>query len=138
MFENVSSDYLNTLSKVSAIWTITEMLLFSKRLYEKILEPNDSIYIELTLMGCQGRRYFNNWMDNEYGQPKDIGNTCNTPKIVLTHEAQNLRLILDWKKISNKFIKELDFNFNVRNYDEKYTEKLQDMLLNMHLISEKF
>lgn len=138
MFENVSSDYFNTLSKVSAIWTITEMLLFSKRLYEKILEPNDSIYIELTLMGCQGRRYFDNWMDNKYGQPKDIGNTCNTPKIVLTHETQNLRLVLDWKKIADNFIKELDFNFNVRNYDEKYTEKLQDMILNMHLISEKF
>lgn len=133
MFENENPDYHNTLSKVSAIWTITEMFLFASRLYEKVLPTNEDVCIELILTGSYGRRYHDEIM-SEYGDPIDTGGKCNTEIITIERTISVFNLHLNWKDEVINVIEELDTHFGVRTHDKDYTVRMMNKLLGMHMI----
>ena len=137
MFENSSSDYQGTLSKVNSIWTITEMLLFASRVYGKVLTTSENLYIRLTLSGSFERRYHDELM-SEYGNPVDIGGQCNSTSIVIERTTMILNLQTNLKNVVNDVIEELDTHFGIREYDQNYTTRLTDQILNMQMIRPEY
>lgn len=137
MFENSSSDYQGTLSKVNSIWTITEMLLFASRVYGKVLTTSENLYIRLTLSGSFERRYHDELM-SEYGNPVDIGGQCNSTSIVIERTTMILNLQTNLKNVINDVIEELDTHFGIREYDQNYTTRLIDQILNMQMIRPEY
>lgn len=136
MFEN-ETDYGGTLSKVNAIWTITEMLLFISRVYGKILSKSEEVYIRLTLTNPFERRYHDEMM-SEYGNPIDTGSKCNSDIITIERTMSVLNLEMCLKEEVNKVIEELDTHFGVQEYDQAYTERFIDQILKMQMIRPEY
>lgn len=56
MWENFEAGYGETvLSFGNVNWEITEMMLFTKRLYEQILSPEETMHVRIRLGGCKDR-----------------------------------------------------------------------------------
>jgi len=137
MFENESPQYSGTLSKVNAIWTIAEMLLFTSRVYAKFLGDSDKIYIKITITGTHERRYHDEMM-SEYGSPIDNGNKSNSDFIDIERTIPILNWKLNLQNEINNIIEELDAHFGVRKYDQEYTTRLTNQIFDMHMINPKY
>lgn len=137
MFENDSSQYTGTISKVNAIWTVSEILLFASRLYGKFLTDTDEIYINITITGSYERRYHDEMM-SEYGSPIDIGSKCNSDFIDIERTIPILNWKLNLQNEINSIIQELDAHFGVRKYDQAYTSKLTNQIFDMQMIRSEY
>lgn len=133
MWENYSEKYGKmSFSYVSANWKITEILLFLKRLYSKILKVDDVIHIQITIMGCKDR-FFSD--DYEYGLPSNFDiSKCEENEIILKKTVNNSILQTSWQDIAVEFTQKLCALFKVNNVSDDFTKNLQSKLLNMKMI----
>lgn len=108
---------------VSAIYSLTEIMLFLKRVYTEVLEL-ETIHIELVLNGCGGR------MLGE-GQPGLLhrGYVCNEEKILIKKDVKTVDLMASFESVARDFIREIFILFNWDDPVESMLEEWQKKLL---------
>jgi hypothetical protein len=118
-----SEDGRKLLFFVSAIYSLTEIMLFLKRIYAEKLEV-DTIHVELVLSGCKGR------MLGE-GQPGLLhrGYICNEERITIKRDIKTVDLLASFETIAREFVKEIFMLFNWNDPAEHMLEDWQKKLL---------
>ncbi len=118
-----SEDGKKLLFFVSAIYSLTEIMLFLKRVYAEKLEV-DTIHVELILSGCRGR------MLGE-GQPGLLhrGYICNEDHIKVKRDIKTVDLMASFEGIAREFIGEIFMLFNWNDPAEHMLEDWQKKLL---------
>jgi hypothetical protein len=111
----------------STAWTITEMLLFLKRVYAERLAPEDVIHIRIEINGCKDRHLYDDrrFLAWEF-------NTCKAPNIVIEDSFSCANLKASWKSHAAIYIKRIYTIFNVEIKDE-VINSIQDELLKMQI-----
>lgn len=139
MWENFESSYGKQLfSYVDTNWTITEIILFLKRLYESILEPKEGIIIKINMKGCAGRRFYDSHTDldgKKYNIPFMFESThCDENNIQLEKALNCSTLEATWQDIAIEFIGNVCTLFNVEKIKNDDIMQLQNTLLKMKMI----
>lgn len=108
---------------VSAIYSLTEIVLFLQKLYVEKLNVG-SIHIELTLNGCKGRVLGE-------GQPGLLhrGYVCNEDQIIITKDIKAIDLKNSFESIARLFVKDIFMLFNWNDPLESMLEDWQKKLL---------
>lgn len=108
---------------VSAIYSITEIMLFLKRVYAEKLEV-ETVHVELMLNGCKGR------MLGE-GQPGLLhrGYISNEDSIMLKRDIKTVDLMASFESVARNFIREIFMLFNWNDPAEHMLEDWQKKLL---------
>jgi len=127
MWENFEADYGNTvLSFGNVNWEITEMMLFTKRFYEQILSPEETIHIRIRLGGCKNRLLYDK---RGWGS---FGTRCAENIIVIEDNFNCSQLKASWQELARKYMKKVYVLFG-ENPDEESMIKSQNELLKMKL-----
>lgn len=108
---------------VSAIYSLTEMMLLLKRVYAETLGV-ESIHVELTLNGCKGR------MLGE-GQPGllHLGYVSNEDKISIKRDVKTVELMASFESVARDLVREIFMLFNWNDPAESMLEDWQKKLL---------
>lgn len=108
---------------VSAIYSLTEIMLFMKRIYAETLGA-ESIHIELTLNGCKGR------MLGE-GQPGLLhwGYVSSEEKILVKKDIKTVDLMASFESVARDFVREIFMLFNWNDPAESMLVDWQKKLL---------
>jgi hypothetical protein len=134
MWENFSREYQKVyFSHVTLNWQITEMMLFLKRLYEDILGPDEIIDIQIRIVGCKGRSFYDDAF--EYLLPPDLyTGKCDENDIILQKSVNYATLTASWKNMACDFINRTFAIFNANKIDNNFTQEMQNKLLKMKMI----
>lgn len=134
MWENHFREYgRNKFSYVAANWKITEIMLFLKRLYTKILDVNDVVDIQIRIVGCKDRYFSSD--GEEYNVPWEfVSGKCDENNIILKKSVNNSTLKASWQDIAVEFIRKLCLLFKANNVNDEIIRDLQNRLLKMKLI----
>lgn len=108
---------------VSAIYTLTEIMLFLKRVYAEKLEV-ENVHVELRLNGCKGR------MLGE-GQPGLLhrGYISNEDNIMIKRDIKTVDLMASFETVARDFVREIFMLFNWNDPVESMLEDWQKKLL---------
>ena len=131
MWENFEPQYdKTTMSYVNINWEISEIMLFLKRLYQDILEPEDQIEFRLTISGCKGRRLYDNpnWAYDIFSS-----NACAEDVITIEETISVSTLITSWKELARKHAKRVYTIFGLGSITDETIEKKQSELLKLKL-----
>lgn len=127
MWENFEDGYGKTvLSFANVNWEITEMMLFTKRLYEQILSPEETIHIRIRLGGCKDRILYDK---RGWGS---FGTRCAENIIVIEDNFNCSQLKASWQELARKYMKKVYVLFD-ENLDEESMIDSQNELLKMKL-----
>ena len=128
MWENFEGGYGKTvLSFGNVNWEITEMMLFTKRLYEQILSPEETMRIKIRLGGCKDRLLYDRqgWGTH--------GTRCAENILVIEENLNCSQIKASWQELARKYMKKVYVLFGVTP-DEESMIKSQNELLKMKLI----
>jgi len=114
----------NVLFFVSAINSLTEIMLFLKRIYTEKLEV-EAIHVELMLSGCKGRVLG----EGHPGLLLHRGYISNEENIHVKRDIKTVDLMASFESVAREFIKEIFMIFNWDNPVESMLEGWQKKLL---------
>ncbi len=116
--------YGKVLSFVGVIYLITEIMLFTKRLYGEKLGV-ENLFFQIVLTDCDNRTLFSNdtWT-LESGRYR-----CLEPKISIKRNIQTAELSASFKDVAKMFIKEIFMMFNWDNPNDSMLEGWQEKLI---------
>jgi hypothetical protein len=117
-------DGRKVLSFISAIWTVTEILLFCKRYYETIA-PDDTLHLEIGLSQTKDRKLAA-FKDAAFFSPDYISTE---PSILLQEDIQVIELRASYKEIAKHLIKQIFTIFNWDHADTTMIDNWQTKLL---------
>lgn len=109
---------------VSAIYSLTEIMLFLKRVYTDKLE-SENIHIKITLNGCKGRMLG----EGRPGLLLSRGYICNEDRVVIEKDIKAVNLSASFEEIARIFIKEIFMLFNWNDPLESMLADWQKKLL---------
>lgn len=113
----------NILYFVSTIYSLTEFMLFFKRLYSEKLKV-DTVHLKITLKGCKGRRLASSNMLTLLGDY-----VCSEDLIAVERDIQTIDLTASFESIARTLIKEIFMIFNWNDPKESMLEGWQRKLL---------
>lgn len=112
------------LSFISAIWTITELLLFCKRYYEEIA-PDSSLHLEIILSPTKGRQLAA-FDAAVHLAPWYI---AKVNSILIQEDIQIVELRASYKEIANRIVKQIFAIFNWDDADPTMIDNWQTKLI---------
>ncbi len=127
--EGYKNNGRNVLSFISFIWSVTEFMIFFKRLYEQIAS-NENIIIRIVLNGCNDRELVS------FDHSVDIreGNICREDVPIVTEKTVNVvELKAAYKELAANIIKRI---FSIFNWDDISEETIDQW--QMKLIERRY
>lgn len=127
--EGYKNNGRNVLSFISFIWSVTEFMIFFKRLYEQIAS-NENIIIRIVLNGCNDRELVS------FDPSVDIreGHICREDAPIVTEKNVNVvELKAAYKEIAADIIKRI---FSIFNWDDISEETIDQW--QMKLIERRY
>jgi schlafen family protein len=121
---HTAPDGRKVLSFISAIWTVTEILLFCKRYYETIA-PDATLHLEIGLSQIKDRKLAA-FKDVAHFSPSYI---AKEQSIFIQEDIQVVDLRASYKEIANRIVKQIFTIFNWDDADPTMIDKWQTKLL---------